>query len=429
MNINILSGLLDGGAANAALQLHRGLRQREIESRLYYAPRLGNRDQADGVTSAQWHSAGLLRQMKFRLHRTRFKRIVRGRPAGNEIFTSPIGAPLTRWPPTNHTVAADDVLHLHWVAKFIDTTSFFQSLPREQVVVWTLHDMNPFTGGCHFTSGCQQFTQGCGNCPQLPQPAADDLSRQGFAIKQAALANVNLHVVTASRWMSEQAKQSPIFANVKSFRRIPYGLPLDQYQPVDRLKARQALGLDPEAFVFAFGAADIENKRKGAQLLLDGLQQVADWPNVQGPKVQGLVLGGGELPETSTPLPPLQSLGFIKEVDKRVQVYSACDAFVLPSTQDNLPLTGLEVLASGTPIVGFNCSGVPDLVRPGETGLLAEANDATDLGNQLRYLADHPEEAQRMGNTARQIALQEYSDQREAEDYIELYAALLAGKT
>ena len=423
MNINILTGLLDGGAANAALQLYHGLRQRDIRSRLYYAPRLGNRDQADGITRPQWHSAGFVKQLKFRLHRTRFKRIVRGRPPGNEIFTSPIGAPLTRWPPANHTSTPEDVLHLHWVAKFIDTTSFFQSLTAQQVVVWTLHDMNAFTGGCHFTGGCQQFVQGCGHCPQLPQPAANDLSSVGFAIKQNALRNINLHVVTASCWMSDQAKQSPIFAHAKSFRRIPYGLPLDQYTPVDRLKARQQLGLDPDAFVFAFGAADIENKRKGAKLLLDGLQQVADLPNVQG-----LVLGGGELPKTSTPLPPLRSLGFIKEVDRRVMVYSACDAFVLPSTQDNLPLTGLEVLASGTPIVGFNCSGVPDIVRPGETGLLAEPDNAMDLGNQLRYLAEHSDEARRMGTIARQVALAEYGDKREADDYIKLYAALLADK-
>jgi glycosyltransferase involved in cell wall biosynthesis len=180
------------------------------------------------------------------------------------------------------------------------------------------------------------------------------------------------------------------------------------------------LGLDPDAFVFAFGAVDIENRRKGAALLLEALQQIADVPNVIG-----LVLGGGDLPEMSTPLPPLRSLGFVKEMERRIFIYSACDLFVLPSTEDNMPLTGLEALASGTPIVAFDAGGLPDFVRPNETGLLARVDDPVGLGNQIRYLADHRDEAEAMGKKAREVALSEYSDEREANDYVELYAALL----
>ncbi len=423
MNVNLLTGLLDGGAANAAKQLHQGLKQQGVRCRLYYPPRLKSGPLPDDICPALWPASawsGLADYLRFRLHRSRFKRTVRNRPRGNEIFTSPRGAPRTMWPPTNHRRQPDDIIHLHWVAKFIDYRSFFGSLSPQQPVVWTLHDMNPFTGGCHFADHCQQFRSGCGNCPQLPRPDSDDISRQFHQIKQAALTDVNLHVVAASRWLLQQAQSSPVFQHARSFRCIPYGLKLSQYQPVGRAKARAQLGLDPDGFLFSFGAADIENRRKGAAPLMEALQRVADLDHVQG-----LVLGGGKLPEVRAPLPPLKSMGFVKEVARRVLIYSACDVFVLPSTEDNMPLTGLEALASGTPVVGFDAGGIPDFVRPGKTGLLAPCGDAIGLGDQLRSLAQNRPEAERMGRMAREVVEAEYHDVREAKDYIDLYAALL----
>ncbi len=398
LNVNLLTGLLGGGAANAARQLHRGLLQQGVCSRLYYAPRLKESDIPPQAFPAIWASTGnrLAKYLGFRAHRSHFKRQVRDRPPGNEIFTSPRGAAETTWPPTNHPSGPREIVHLHWVAKFIEYESFFRSLGPGQPVVWTLHDMNPFTGGCHFTDHCQRFVESCGDCPQLPRPAADDISHRFFEIKRRALAGVNLHVVAASRWMLEQAQRSPIFGSARSFHRIPYGLRLDLYRPVDRLRARAELNLPPEAFVFSFGAADVNNRRKGAALLLEALQCVAGRDDVRG-----LVLGGGILPEVSTPLPPLQSMGFVREVDRRVLIYSACDAFVLPSTEDNMPLTGLEAMAAGTPIVGFDAGGIPDFTRPGQTGLLAPPGDAGALGQQLRYLYEHRDEAAVMGQRTR----------------------------
>lgn len=428
LRVNLLTGLLDGGAANAAKQLHAGLNQLGVDVRLWYPAKLKPPPQPTGFFAAHW-DLGLMQRLteaiRYRVHRQSFKPKVRHRPRGMEVFTSPRGAPRTPWPPTSprlgtHEVSDQEIIHLHWVAKFIDYQSFFGSLSKNQIVVWTLHDMNPFTGGCHFTEGCEQFTAGCGNCPQLPNRSPRDISHDFFQIKRDALQGVNLHIVTASRWMQEKAKRSPIFEHVRSYHRIPYGLPMSRCQPVDRAVARAELGLDSGAFVFAFGAVDIQNRRKGAALLLEALQQIADVPDAIG-----LVLGGGDLPETSTPMPPLRSMGFVKEMERRIFIYSACDLFVLPSTEDNMPLTGLEALASGTPIVAFDAGGLPDFVRPRETGLLAPGGDATELGNQIRYLAEHRDEAAAMGNQARAVALAEYSDEREANDYVKLYAALL----
>lgn len=435
--VHLMSGLLGGGAANAAKRLLSGLHGEGIDAHLYYPAKLkgvaknsgtgGNGAQRTGIDPLTWDVRGferLKQGISYRIHRQDFKRKVRDRPAGMEIFTSPRGAPYTPWPPVGFESQPGDILHLHWIAKFVDYQSFFTSLPLDMPVVWTLHDMNPFTGGCHFNEGCRHFTSGCGNCPQLPEPSPKDISQQFFDIKREALRNVNLHVVTVSRWMMEQAKQSSIFERVRSFHHIPYGLPLTEFQPVDRAEARAELGLDSNAFVFAFGAADIQNRRKGVRLLLEALQSIADIPNAVG-----LVFGGGDLPEVTQPIPPIRSMGFVKEVKRMMLIYSACDVFVLPSTEDNLPLTCVESLASGTPVVAFDAGGIPDMVRPNQTGLLAPNGDAVALGEQLRYIAEHPNEAAEMGKTARKIALAEYSGEREAKDYAQLYATLLAEKS
>ena len=424
--IFLMSGLLGGGAANAAKRLLVGLRDEGIEAQLLYPPKLKLKSPVTDPDThrLQWQVGGLeglKRGLRFRLHRESFKRKVRGRKPGQEIFTSPRGAPFTPWPPVGIAPQSGDVLHLHWISKFVDYESFFASLPRQMPVVWTLHDMNPFTGGCHFTEGCRQFTTGCGNCPQLPQRGENDISSQFFETKRHALRDINLHVVTVSRWMMEQAKQSRIFENVRSFHRIPYGLALDEFQPQDRAIARKELGLSPDAFVFSFGAADIANRRKGFGLLLDSLQSIADVP-----QATGLVFGGGELPSVNHPIPELRSMGFVSDIKKMMTIYAASDVFLLPSTEDNLPLTCLESLASGTPVLAFDAGGVPDMVRPGETGWLAETGNASAFGQQLKYVTQHPEEIARFGENARQVALTEYSREREAKAYRDLYATLLA---
>jgi len=427
--VHLLSGILAGGAANAAKHLLRGLNKQGVEAQLHYPAslRVGaeiTQLHQDGCQPAKWNVKGIEKikhGLSYRMHRQSFKKKLRAREPGQEIFTSPRGAPHTPWPPINLHPQSNDIIHLHWVARFIDYSSFFQSLPRNQPVVWTLHDMNPFTGGCHFTEGCEKFTQGCGSCPQLPNSAAGDISRDFFTTKRDALRDINLHIVTVSRWMMEQCKKSPIFEHVCSYHRIPYGLAMDEFRPIDRLEARRQLGIDSDAFVFAFGAADIRNHRKGFGPLIQSLAAIADVP-----KALGLVFGGGEIAKVDYPLPELRPMGFIREVQQMVLIHSACDVFILPSLEDNLPFTCLEALATGTPVVAFDAGGVPDMVRPGLNGWISPNGDWMAMGQQLKHIAEHREEAVKLGLQAREIAVKEYSQEREAADYAKLYVNLLA---
>jgi glycosyltransferase involved in cell wall biosynthesis len=343
-------------------------------------------------------------------------RHLRQRPEGFDYFSTGLLRRATPWP---HQSLYGDVLVLHWIGKLFDYPSFFASLPRERPIVWVLHDMNPFTGGCHFSAGCNGFRHRCGNCPQIAGSADDDITAKTLQMKQQLYAGLNLHVVSPSQWLSDEAKRSVAFAEAAGHHVIPYSLDTNQFSPVDRIAARRALNLDPDKKIVLFGAAAISNRRKGLHELLEA------WAHLPADSVQGLMFGSGEAPAIPEGQAPIRQLGFIGEPEQLRLIYSAADLFVLPSLEDNLPQTGLEAMSCGTPVVAFDAGGIPDYVRPGQTGLLSPVGDAKSLAAQIRVLLDHPEWSRRMGRTAREVMVGEYSQAVESARYAELLGSIL----
>ncbi len=342
-------------------------------------------------------------------------RHLRHRPAGFEYFSTGRLRSPTPWPSDQ---LSGDVLVLHWIGKLVDYPSFFASLPKDRPVVWVLHDMNPFTGGCHFSAGCDRFTTHCGNCPQIAGSGDRDITFQTLRMKRQLYQGLNLHIVSPSRWLSAEAQRSVPFADVASHRVIPYGLETDQFTPVDRQQARRALNLGDDKRIVLFGAASSENRRKGFHCLLNA------WSELPAETVRGVMFGAGQAPTLLRGQAEIQHLGFIRDPAKLRLVYSAADLFVLPSLEDNLPQTGMEAMSCGTPVVAFSAGGIPDYVRPGETGMLVPTGDARALGGQIRRLLENPDQLRRMGAQARETMVREYSQPIESMRYAEFLESL-----
>jgi glycosyltransferase involved in cell wall biosynthesis len=342
-------------------------------------------------------------------------RHLRNRPDGFEYFSTGRLRYATPWPADQ---LVGDVLMLHWIGKLVDYPSFFGSLPADRPIVWVLHDMNPFTGGCHFSAGCNRFMQHCGNCPQIASSSDRDITFQTLRMKRRLYEGLNLHVVSPSRWLSEQAKRSVPLAGAASQHVIPYGLETDRFAPADRREARNALGLDPGKTIVLFGAASSDNRRKGFQLLMEA------WSRLPSEQIQGVMFGAGEAPTVEAGQADIQHLGFIRDPDRLRLVYSAADLFVLPSLEDNLPQTGMEAMSCGTPVVAFAAGGIPDYVRPGETGELVPVGDSRCLAQTISRLVDDPQSRRRMGDNGRKMMLLEYSQPIESARYMELLQSL-----
>ncbi|WP_341481213.1 glycosyltransferase [Salinibacter ruber] len=311
------------------------------------------------------------------------------------------------------------ILNLHSVYGFVDHGSFFRKLTRP--AVWTLHDMNAFTGGCQYTNGCRRFEDACGCCPQLGSDDEHDLSHQVWsrkktAYRQAAVQD-QLHVVCPSEWMAEEAHASTLLADVP-VSVIPYGLDSDLFFPRDAEGVPAALGIPDDHRIVLFVASDTR-PRKGFDLLDKALSAL-------GAEKTTLLSVGGEEPELDADLPHVHA-GYVKNDLLLSVVYSLADVFVIPSRQDNLPNTVLESMACGTPVVGFDVGGIPDMVRPGETGWLAEAEDVRSLRRAVEAsLSDDAIRRQR-GERARAVVEDEYTLEVQARAYKALYEKTLVG--
>jgi glycosyltransferase involved in cell wall biosynthesis len=423
MIVDQFNTILSGGAAIAARRHHHSLLDAGITSRFRYLNRKQQEDAGDDTyvpADSLWTDPGssILSWPQKGYRKFQFKRALRRRPSGLEMFSSPQVIPRTR---VDTGILDMDIIHLHWVAKMIDYASFFDSLPNDFPVVWTLHDMNPFTGGCHYAGTCEAFRHECRNCPQLGHSHEQDLSRRFFNAKLAAIRGQNLHIVTPSHWLEREARSSHIFASARSVQTIHYGLDTDLYTPHDKRDARRQLGLRDDGVVIGFGAESLDSHRKGFRELLQTLPQLQTKA-----RVYGLAFGGGKIDDSQSGLPEITTMGYVRDPQRQALIYSAADIFVMPSLEDNLPQTGLEAMACGTPVVAFETGGVPDYVHHERTGLLAKLGDTADLAHQISRLVNRTEERRRLAVNARELLVREFHHHKQAAKYISFYRDVLS---
>ena len=425
MNILHFNSILNGGAAVASRRLHDKLVQCHVASSFAHHP-------AEGATGNPTYQPMFLKRKKFssifywdllaKIMRPRMPSpyaYLYKRPGHFELFSFPV-SPLQ----TSIDIAGlnADIICLNWIANWIDYPSFFSSIPDSFPIVWTLHDMNPFTGGCHYAWECQRFKTGCHSCFQLNEKRGPrDISCRFAKIKQQALAGKNIHVVADSHWLEEQARESSILGNAQSFRTIHYGLNTGLFKQKDKNLCRKLLDIPETAFVICFGAESIDNKRKGFALLKEALARVHSSHPVY------CLLFGCNQGAAISDFVPHKLVGTLASVDLQTLVYSAADIFVIPSIYEAFGLTSLEAMACGVPVVGFAVGGIPDMITPFENGLLAAPGDAQDLAEKIIYMIGHPEERRNMARNARETVVQRFTDDIQARTYIELFENLLAG--
>lgn len=406
-----------GGAARSANRLHQGLRALGEDSKMFVRWAQSNHPSVIEMRPSRHLFDRIRRRIRQRGIARDFQNYRFTRPNGYEQFQdcrSQFRCDFLRELP------ACDILNLHWVAdSFLDYESFFASVPKTTRIVWTLHDMNAFTGGCHYDVGCGRFAVCCGGCPQLGSNEERDLAYRIWQRKAKAFSQLDssrLQFVSPSRWLAEELGKSPLTARFP-VSVIPYGLDLNDFAPRNRAVCREILGLPIDATVLLFVADGLDNERKGFALLVAALAALPrDVPIA-------ILSVGRNQPNVEVHAPWIH-VGAVTN-DRHLSVlYSAADIFVIPSLQDNLPNTVLESMACGTPVLGFAVGGIPDMVRPGITGMLVPPADVDALGVAMVQLLHDPGHLQEMGLNCRRIATAEYSLDLQASRYAKLYATM-----
>ena len=296
------------------------------------------------------------------------------------------------------------------------------SLSKNKPVVFTLHDMWSFTGHCAYSYDCERWKIGCGKCPypnNYPAITKDNTSLE-WKLKNWVYNHSNLSIVAPSNWLVEQAKQSMLSS--LPIHHIPYGIDTQAYHPLDTEQCRSVLGIPPDKKVLMFGAESLKDSRKGGDLLVKALSKLPE-----SLKAQTILLTLGHDSESLAQTVGMKclSLGYVSSDRLKSIAFSAADLFVFPTRADNLPLILQESMACGTPMVSFKVGGVPDLVRPGITGYLANPEDANDFCNGIIQLLQDKDARDCMSHNCREIALEEYALETQTEKYIQMYQEIL----
>jgi glycosyltransferase involved in cell wall biosynthesis len=397
---------LGGGANIAGMRLHNALRRSGRESYFYF----GAGDPADASyipcfqnRSFFWRNAAAI-AISMRNRQTA--------PGG--FVTSP------RWirkTPIQATGKMPLVINLHWVPRWLDLPSFLNSLPSGLPVIWTLHDLIPVTGGCHYPGDCDGFTKECGNCPQQISPRPSDATNKFFRIKKGLYSRTNLHFVGNSEWTTAQARRSGLAQYAKSIRTIHYGMDLEQLTPLDKNIARKALQIPEGKFVIGFSCLDFNERRKGAEILMEALK------TFPANEIVLLVLGAGKWPASGV---ETITMGSFNSSRLQSLFYSALDVFAMPSRVETFGNVAMEAMACETPVVAYPAGGLADVVADGETGLIEpEIGSVSGLVRMLDWMKKHPQERVAMGIAGRKRVAQNFSDALMARRYTNLYHELV----
>ncbi len=317
-----------------------------------------------------------------------------------------------------------DILHLHWTnSGFLSIDDIKKLFETGKPVVWTLHDMWAFTGGCHYSGDCNHFINQCGDCWMLRDRDNDDISREGWLRKNDMLrAAKNIVFVTCSHWLADVTRTSSL---LKDFRieTIPNPIDTDIFSPKDKVAAREKWNIDPKSKIILFGAANILDRRKGITYLVDALKELKN--NYKDIGDAEIVIFGKNKSFDVNQLPfKVHELNIITSQYDLAEIYSLADVFVTPAIEDNLPNTVMEALACGTPVVAFNTGGIPDMVEHKKNGYLAEFKSATDFAAGIYYVLNAASRDELAAN-ARKKVLNNFTNEIVASKYMAVYQSIL----
>ncbi len=416
VHLNTYDG--NGGAGRACMRLNRALLSQNIDSKIIVHYKFGNNPDIKtfnrNVIQKSYAAATII------LERILAKRFLKPDSRTPFSFTW-FGRSVIKHPDVKNA----DIIHLHWVNHgFLDPKHIAEIKKLGKPIVWTFHDSNAFTGGCHVRYTCDHYQQQCGNCPLLINAGEDDISHRIWKQKNKAYQQLDFSIAAPSSWMQASVKKSSLMQG-KAVNHVPNTLETDIFKPADKKQAKQQAGLPTDKFIFLSGfMPSRKDLHKGTQYLLKSMELLKQRLGVDADKIEVVVFGnrGTE----NVPEFPFKTsfLGTINNDEKLALHYAAADAFLIPSLEDNLPYTVMESLSCGTPVIAFTTGGIPDMVQHEHNGYLATYKSSESFADGMEWIIKHPDK-EKLNQQARQTIMDTFSEEVIAKQHIEVYNNLL----
>ncbi len=407
-----------GGAAIAANRLLNALRHQNDDVRLLVQEKKTTHPLVVSIVNNWLQQKWAF--LRFAFDRLHFVWYEKNKQVRFSFSQAKIGIDISQ----NALIQKSDIIHLHWINfGFLSLDAIQKLIETQKPIVWTLHDMWLFTGGCHYSRACTQYQQSCGNCSEfLKKPSPTDLSNQVWQAKQKLLQNANISVVACSQWLAEKAKTSALLKG-KKIVSIPNPIDTSLFKPTEKPIAQQHFHLDPTKRYILFAAAKISDVRKGFAYFKEALEILKKEYSVDNKAVELIIFGQTQASDFENLPFKVNALGKLSDLATISLAYSAASVFVISSLEDNLPNTIMESLACGTPVVGFETGGIPEMIEHQQNGYLAPFKSAEGLAKGIfwtLYQADY----ESLCKNARKKVVSTYAEEVVAQQYQALYESL-----
>lgn len=405
--LHIVSGELRGGAARGAYCLHQGLKELGVESKIFTNSRI-TLDDGSVISATQSKKNKITNLIRSQLDNILLSWYTK---RNKTIFSSGIfGLDFTKTKEYHEA----DIIHLHWInGSFVNIKNLSKI---DKPIVWTMRDMWPMTGGCHYAMGCEKYKTGCGSCEQLNSHRKYDLSKFIIYRKKKYLPE-GVKVIGISHWLSDEAKKSELFRKL-DVRTISNNINTRDFFPIKKDIAKDVLGIKTDKKIILVGSTSLKDFYKGFNKYIEAIGYLD--------KEKYFLCFFGDIEKSIIESLGFEykSFGYLNDNISLRLAYSCANVFVAPSLMDAFGKTLAESMACGTPVVCFDATGPKDIVTHKVDGYKALPFDSKDLANGIESILN-TQNYKELCTNAREKVLREYDCIVVGKKYIELYDEIL----
>jgi glycosyltransferase involved in cell wall biosynthesis len=405
--LHLVGGPLNAGAALGAYGLHDALRNANVDSKIV----TNSRPILDDPNVL--YIARSRKEQLFNLCRAQLDKAPAWLYKNTADFSTGIaGFDFTQ---TKEFLEAD-LLHLHWINAGLVNVKHLSKVDKP--IVWTMRDMWPMTGGCHYSMGCENYKERCGNCPLLERKGPHDLSSWVLKRKIKYLPAKTV-IVGISNWLAERAKESSAFRNF-DVRLIANNINIDDFFPVEKETARALLRIRTSKKIILLGAQSLKSPYKGFDKFAASMKMLESKDYFLA------VFGRFDEQKIKSIGCEYRSFGFLHDAVSLRLVYSAADIFIAPSMMEAFGKTIAESMACGTPVVCFDSMGPKDIVDHQTNGYRARPFEAADIASGIKWILES--DYVKLCNNAREKIASSFDSKIIANKYKTLYDELLRAR-
>ena len=270
---------------------------------------------------------------------------------------------------------------------FLNSTDLLNIYNATKAKIYNITvDMNHFTGGCHYSWGCEGYIKGCDKyCPAITKEHEKITAKNNFERKYENAQKANFQIIAGSGLTLLQAQNSKIYKSQKTIHNINSLIDTKLLNSKNKSIAKKVFSLSNDCFYILTGAQNMEDPRKGFSYLLQALEMLdRELPMQKKEKIVLLVVSNSVNEEFGRVTFKKQKIDYIKDYRLLSLLYQAADLFINTSIEDSGPMMVSEALACGTPVVGFDTGILTNMVIDDYNGYKAPVMDSRKLAEGIR---------------------------------------------